>query len=527
MRRHRLYLILLWLVFAGGRVVARDALQGESCTVKADEIRQGTLFVLCEMLDIRGTVQGNLIGVALRGSISGQINGSVYLLGGQVVLSGQVARDVHYAGLSLDIKPGAVREDDIRAGGTTTPIRGGLMSFTLSTSLAEGARIAGGVFSAGYQLLLHGQVDGEVNFWGGGLTLGGPVSGDVYASVGDPASDGSQIETLLLPFSFNIQAGRAGLVVTDRAVIAGKLDYSGIAPGTIPESLQNQPDKVIYTSTAVALPTLEEPGRLAIYFDQFVREASTLLSIGLMGLAFFPDLMRAPLGHLRARSVSSFSVGMLAFILSFPVVLIMLLLTVLILFILQVLTLSGVAVAVGAVLVMVDIGAISVFYFVAIFMARVLVGFAIGRFLMRLLRGESSSPRLGVVSMIIGVVVLALATSIPVIGWIFNAGALFLGLGSILSVVLEKFRKVRENVPVTAPDWYPPSSAVTRSYDVPPSGKPAPLAVMVDHEAVSAEPPDTAPAAPRQETPPPLLSPFTAPGMDNLPEGFDPHFFDE
>ncbi|MCU0511329.1 MAG: hypothetical protein MUE40_02040 [Anaerolineae bacterium] len=500
----------LWLLLAGGTVLARDVLQGSACTVPAGETRTGTLFVLCERLELHGRVEGSVIGLAVRGSVSGEIAGSVYLLGGQVALSGQVARDVHFAGLSLALRPGHRRDDEARDLLTTpqTLIGGNLLAFTLSTTQAAGGRIGGDVLAAGYELGLAGGVAGEVIFRGTGLRLAGEVGRGVWASVGDPATDGSQIETLLLPFAFDIALQPGGLVVAETARLGSPLVYSGPLPGDLPPALLAAPDSVQYTPLALA-PTLEQPGTLAYMLDTFLRESSTLLAIGLMGLLFAPQVMRAPLAHLRLRPVSSLSVGMLAFILSFPVVLIVLLLTAGIPALLLLLNLPGVALAVGSVLALVNLGSISLFYFVAIFVARSLVGFALGRWIVgRLWRTRPRQYAADfLASLLIGMTLLALLTALPVVGWLFNAGALFLGLGAILSILLERGRTLREQA-AAPPPVVMPSPAVVQSYELLPA-----------RGLLLSEPP----ARPILPPPPPPPAP---PGMDNLPPGFDPRFFD-
>lgn len=48
-----------------------------------------------------------------------------------------------------------------------------------------GTSIPGNIAAAGYQLVLNGDVGGEVNFWGSGLAINAAVGGDVDAVVGD------------------------------------------------------------------------------------------------------------------------------------------------------------------------------------------------------------------------------------------------------------------------------------------------------------------------------------------------------
>jgi hypothetical protein len=529
LRWKRFCLLLLLLFGVTGTAFARDILRGDNCTIPADQVIEGTLFVLCETLDIRGTVTGDIIGASLRGAIAGDIQGSIYLLGGEIKLGGAVAGDVNFAGLSLTLT-GDVPEPatDTTTSPSTLPITppdasqselvavkidGGVRTLALDTRLVD-AELSGGVMTIGYQLLVHSPVPGEVNFWGGRLMLDASVAGSVYANVGDPASDSAQIETLLLPFSFQLELSDPGLEITERGNVAGSLHYTGPVAAVIPRRLTQRTE---YTPTTVALPTFEEPATLTIYFDQFTRSMTMLLAIGLLCWLFAPELLRAPLMNMRYRPVSSFSVGMLAFLLSFPIVLIVGMLSLIVFLVLYAVNLSGVAAAVGILLLVLNFSGIGLFYFVAIFVARALVAYALGRSLVRFFRGSYvQDTRSVVISMAIGAALLGLAVSLPVIGWMFNAAAVFLGLGTILNAVLENFRRIRETIPPQQPTaWSPLAGTTLRPRSADTTDMP---------EIIASDEPDEDLPSSSTSAPAPVRG---ISGMENLPDGFDWRFFDE
>ncbi len=506
------WLLLICLLFIGGVVSAREIFQGDACFVAADEVIMGNVFVLCEELIIAGRIEGNVIGAALRGTLTGQIDGSVYLVGGQVVLSAQVEREVHFAGLMLWLQTAIPDTFPAAMDSTTTPkIGGSVLSFSLSTRLADEADIGGGLIGVGYQVIVRGRVAGEINFWGSGLTIDGQVGGNVYASVGDPASDGTQIETLLLPFGFEPDLQPPGMTITERGTVQKTLEYSGPVAGQFPQDWQIP---TIFNSTAnVPLPTAESPETLVVYANNFFYEATILLTAGLLGLIVLPEIFHIPLSTMRHQVVSSVSVGMLAFIISFPIVLMMGVLSLAVLVVLQLLGLSGIAVVLGSLLALMNFGGAGIFYFVAIFVARALVAFAMGRLLLRLFRFSNRAPRRGLLSMVVGGLLLALLISLPVVGWVFNAGALFWGLGSILTTILGRLRTIRETVPAASSTWQTLSAAVVPL----PSLTPTP---PVNDALLPAQ---AEPATPVSVSPLALMPP----GMTDLPEGFDPDFFDE
>ena len=90
-----------------------------------------------------------------------------------------------------------------------------------------------------------------------------------------------------------------------------------------------------------------------------------------------------------------------------------------------------------------DLSTMGFYFFVAFFITRVIVALALGRFIIRRLFGSDTSPRALIASLLLGITVLALFASLPVVGWLVNALALFLGLGAILTLLQEKLEQSR------------------------------------------------------------------------------------
>jgi hypothetical protein len=184
----------------------------------------------------------------------------------------------------------------------------------------------------------------------------------------------------------------------------------------------------------------------------------------------------------------------------------MLVLSLLLVAILQLLTLNGVAVGLAVMLALANGIGMGVFYFVAIFVARIVIALSIGSFLWSAARRpDDGSLRTTIFKLAVGVIGLALLSAIPVVGWVFNAAALFFGLGTIFNAVSERFRRLR--------DTPPPPPAARPLVATPPA--PAPL----PRPRITVEPVPHAP--------PPALNAPKGPGMDNLPDGFDFRFFED
>jgi len=491
--RQRLFILgmIALLLFAGtGAAAAQTTLNGELCQVGADEVISGDVFVLCGELIVEGRVEGSVLGAARTATISGEVTGSLYLAGVELQVAGRVGKDVHFAGLSLAIQPGVDFEHS----------RGSVLSLNLSTDIASGATVPGNISSLGYQLLLDGDTGGQVNFWGSSLTISGDVGGDINATVGDSEATGaaSPIETLLIPFRLELELMDPGLVVARRASIDGQLDYTGPTPGLIDAQLE-QPAIYRPSETPLAgVPTEPTAQDIQRYLRRVWREFSSLAFIGVIFLFLFPRQMQSPLRSMSMRPISTLGVGLLSFIMSFPLVLIFALLSGLLMLLISVLPLENFVIFGGVVLGLANIGLASVFYFMAIYIARVVFALAIGRFILRrILRRDDGTLRAVFFSLGLGLLALSIVTSIPIVGWGFNALALFLGLGAILAVLraqMKRFMAASNSGPAPPPARYTTQTLPRLPYF---------------------------PEDARRFAPPIIDDPPQTPGTENLPQGFD------
>ncbi len=486
--RKRLWLLILLLLIAGG-VSATEIIQQEICTIPADRVVEGNLYVLCRQLTIEGTVEGNVIGLAYLAEIRGRVDKNVYLAGGELDIFGTIGDDIHFAGLVLNIESSAELLDS------------DIFLLGLSGSIRAATEVTGQVVALGYQLAVDGQVAEGIEFWGSALKIAGQIAGDVDASVGDATSQNvaSQLETFLLPLQLNIALFDPGLRVEEPAQIDGVLTYRAPSQGEILAELENPPVFIPNITNSAFLELVEQQDTqraLQIYVSQVIREVTTLGLFGLLALLLIPGFVKRPIRAVRRQPISSFGVGLLSFILSFPVVLIVLILSLLVILILALLRLDGVIVAGGIILGIVNIGGTSLFYFIAIFISRMIMAVALGRLLISGFM-PLNTTRSWYISLGIGVLILALLASLPQVGWVVNAVSIFFGLGAIMTVIQAEFRTLGDESMRPAPVYYPSQTASTIST----VASPASVTVRM---------------------PVPLLEERASnPGMDNLPSGFD------
>ena len=492
----RLFLFAAALcLLSTGFVLARVMQQGDDCVVPVDEVIEGTLFTLCQNLSIAGRVEGNVIGIALRTVISGKVGDNVYLAGLELDLTGKIRRDLHFVGLTMSLaSPSTERH---------RPVLGQVMFASLSAQIGQSITVPGPITGLGYQILIDGQVNGEVNYWGSAFVLNSTIQGDVYAAVGNPAFEASDLETLLLPLEIELAVVIPGLSVASGARIQGGLEYSGPVEAKIEGSVDG--NVTHFSTTPAIIPILPEQDLIQLFFDQFKRELAVLLTIGLLGLFLAFQSFQSPLSTLRWQPVHSFVIGMLLFIVSFPIVLILLVVTAVVLILLSLLHLDGVLIVVGSLLALVDFVVIGVFYFIAIFVARAVFALGLGRLMLQFAVGRENAARMPRIGLIAGVILLALLASLPEIGFLFNAAALFMGLGAIATATAEWLHAFREG-------QYRGSRPPDPMQNVNPNHR---HQSKVDKSTLFVNP-----------TPSILLPQPSEPvGLDDLPAGFDPDFF--
>jgi hypothetical protein len=461
------------LCLTGGATLAsaRAILQGDHCTVAAEERIDDNLFVLCRTLVIDGLVDGNLIGAATTATINGTVSGSVYLLAGRLDVNGTTGEDLHFAGATLSLNPSASFENP----------RSDLISVSLSTRLEE-AVIPGSVTGIGYQMVLNGEIGRSVDFWGSALEVRDHINGDVDANVGDDSTTGvTELRSLLRPILVDTELVAPGLRITENAMIDGLLTYNSSSEGEILAELPNPP-VFNYIPPQTLLVTEDPATTLRAYLAQVVREFVTLGTLGALLLFLTPRSIQPAILTLGSRPLPSVGVGLMTFIASFGFWLIPIGIGIGLILLLLVLRLGDLALLSSLVIGTISAGSAGLFYFVAIFISRALFCLALGSLLTRPLR-RMRRPRTAWLSLLLGVLIVAFAASLPVMGWVINALAAFMGLGAIFLLVFERILANRQAAPPPPPP------------------------------ALESAAPQSLPPIP-EDTPRP-------PGMDNLPEGFN------
>ncbi len=475
MRRWLMALVVGLLLLPTIPTDAREVRQGDQCVVAANEVITQDLFVLCRILLVEGRVTGSLTGAVVEARIRGTVEGDIYLLGGQLEISGQAADDVHFAGAVFNALP-------------TSTLGGDLISLSIN-ALVEAPALTGSVTGIGYQMALDGAVGREVNYWGSALHINGLVRGDVEAHVGDPQSGIAQLQTVLSFLRWQVDLLNPGLVIGQTGIIEGQLAYSAPAEGQI---LGRVTGDVMFTPTDVTpditqIINAEEEDGLRLFLAHVFREFTGLAAIGIIALLWFKRPFQAPLRPLQNRPVLSLGTGLLTLLASFLLVLLVLVVVIALIVLLATLQLeNSLTLSLSALAGSLWLISTSSFYFAALFISRVLVAFFIGRLLVRVAIGDDGSQRIAFASLFVGLLITAILISLPGFGTLISWLAALIGLGAMTLAVQQALQALR----------YP--SALPLRPPIPPAQR----------SGIILPPP------------PPLDDSAAPPGMDNLPPGF-------
>jgi cytoskeletal protein CcmA (bactofilin family) len=313
------------------------------------------------------------------------------------------------------------------AAGETVP---GDLYASAGTVRVDG-RVDGDLVASGGQVTVAGTVTGDVLAAAGSTTISGEVGGDVRVATGQARVQGRVGEDLV------IAAGQATVasgaqIGGDLIFGAGRVTMDGAVAGSVLGSTGNYTrGGSVGGSERVSVQEPEERREptLADRLLGGLRRYVSLLVVGALLLWLLPRMLRGAAEAARGRSLVSLGVGVLGFIGVIVGLVLVILATVLVAVVLGLLglgSLTGVTVF-GGILV----AAIIVFLFVlaVAFAAQATVGLALGRLLIRS-DGRSFLGWFGALAL--GLLVVVVVTSIPVVGGFLNALVVLLGLGALV-----------------------------------------------------------------------------------------------
>ena len=319
------------------------------------------------------------------------IDHDVYVFGGTLVSNGTINGDLVAAGGNIDVN-GAVSGDVLAAGGRI---------------LITGP-VGGDVRAAGGQVTISGDVTEDVLVTGGQVTLNGHIGQDLIVSTGQ------------LTLSGAVTGGAVGAV--------GSITRSGSIGGT--DSITVTGDQGQAFARAPSNPVLDA-----------IRQFVAVLLVALVAMWLVPRLFAGAEAEVRRRPLASFGWGFVALIGYIAVIIAIVLVMVVLGLLLGVLgfgTLLAIDIFGGIILIC---AVTLAFIIAAAFLADAIVGLALGRLIAgrsdRIATAAQRSAAMvrdrwaDVGLLVVGVAVVVVLTSLPIVGGWVKLVVILLGLGAL------------------------------------------------------------------------------------------------
>ncbi len=424
--------VLLSLLLITPVAMAAEFRGGDKVVIGADEVVEDDLYIGAGTIIVDGTIKGDLVASGGEITINGTVEGDLIAAGGTLAINGTVQDDVRIAGGVLSLGPQAQIGDDVIA-----------MGYSFDAS--SGSAIGGGLFVAGYQARLAGDVEENVSGAMSALAISGCIGGDVDVEVGEPEPEFERMRPF---FAMWMPAPMMppGLSVSEKARIGGKLTYISGAEAEIPAGARVEGGIVYQTPVPPPEEEVEEvevtPAQATLnWFLGHLRRLITLLVIGLLALWLAPNQVREAAAALQSKPWSSLGWGIVVTIAVFVAIPIVLIGVIILAIVLGRLGLGGLVATITGLGLIGDATILAGFLITALYVTKAIFGFLAGRLLLERLQPTWAASR--VWPLVIGVVLFVIVRAIPILGWLIGLIVTLLGLGALWLMGRETLRRRR------------------------------------------------------------------------------------
>lgn len=400
---------LVWV----SALFSAEVRSGEDVIIKADETIADDLYVFGRHITIDGRVEGDVVAFGEQITINGTVYGDVIAAGQTVVLTG-TAEGVRIAGQVLKLGSKGKLDGDILAAG-------------YSLELEKDSQVKGDALYAGFQALFAGEVEEDLRAGLVNCRLEGKVGGDVDLEVGGDTGAGPQ-PVFGPPPPVAMPSVPGGLTLSDTAAIEGALSYQASKEAKI-DPLAKVSGEVTHKKPAPAAKKNNgqpEQKRNAFLDTAVVRgrHLACVAIVGLVVLLVMPRWTGAWADNIRKRPGASFLGGILGLLAFIAILVVAVVVIIVAAILLGFATLSELIpmVIIGGI-----VGYLALivgFWLLVAFLAEALTGLAIGRMA---IGGDNLLTR--IVALVLGLVLVGLLLSIPVVGPWIGLLILLFGLG--------------------------------------------------------------------------------------------------
>lgn len=379
-------------LIAGGNSVTVNG------TVNGDLIAFGQTVVLSDT----AVVTGNVFTGAQTITVNGKIGGSLFEGGAESMLgaASSVERNVYFGGYSLTTKSGSVIGKDLR---------GGL-----------------------YQALLSGEVKQDVIASAGAVELKGKVGRNVELWLSDASTTNTGS---FMPGSTQPTVA-PGLRTGNSAQIGGKLTYTGpqkydlnIVPGS----------GIVYNAPAIVEKPAPKFGPALVSQEtgkgfkvwHAISALITLLLAGALVVGLFGKPFNKTVEVAQKRTLASAGVGLLVIFLAIPAFLIAGGLIIFAGILLSFISLGGLATPIfGLGLGSLGLAGTALMVLITL-VSKLIVSYLIGKLTLEAFKANPGAGWQKVLPLLIGVLIYALLSALPFVGWIFDLVTIIIGTGAV------------------------------------------------------------------------------------------------
>lgn len=397
-------------------VLAFESRGGDNVVIAAGEVIEDDLYVMAGTFILDGTIKGDLVVFGATITINGTVEEDLLAAGQSIIINGVVEDDARIGGSTITLSSGATIGDDLVAG-----------AYSLETK--PDSSIEGDVAFGGFQAQLAGDIAGNVIIAGNSVALNGSIGGDVEAEVGEAGAGPPFSPFMFMPDAPQLPTVPGGLTVSPDASIGGTLRYTGPAEADVPSGIADDYTPIVSPEAEVAqAPSVGQ--RILNWVLYLVRSVISLLIVGLLIIWLLPKCVKRYADVLAAKPLPSLGWGIVA-LFAIP---------------LAILIIGGFTAGLAVIFGVITIGSLSLTiimlglflifsiilatYLVAVWGAKIVVSIWLGRLIAQQSSTNLDQNRFW--SFLIGLVIIVLLSSIPILGGLLSFVIFLLGLGALV-----------------------------------------------------------------------------------------------
>jgi cytoskeletal protein CcmA (bactofilin family) len=427
--------VLSFLTLIATPAHAFNGRSGDNVVVQAGDVVNDDLYVSANQFVLDGTVNGDVVAGGQMITINGTIDGDLIAAGQTIVINGTITGTSRVAGSVVFIGEKANLGRDVVGAGYSFESR-------------KGSVIGRDLLFAGGQILTAGDVVRNVLVATNGLDIAGKVGGNVEADVSDKESrSGPPPGAFMGSSTVPIPLVNTGLTIDPSAKISGNLQYTQTKELTFPAGvIGGKISRMIQPQNQT--PKLEDTPsqKVANWSLNLLRSLVTLVLIGLLLLWLVPTLVKKPTEKLETKFWPSLGWGVIAYAVFFFSILLILFVMIFGGVLFGALTLGSLSATVIWIGVFVLFTLVIGFVLITSFLAKLVFGMALGRWILLWLKSPLAGTRYWpmVIGLVVTLVVVGLLSFplIPgVLGGLLNFILILFGLGAIWLWGREGFEK--------------------------------------------------------------------------------------